>query len=72
MGNIACAAGGKEARPIPAIDDTWLTRGDDHEPQGCVPPCTGAALRLLRLLHLLHLLCLLHLLHLLCLLHLLA
>ncbi|PRW56393.1 histone-lysine N- H3 lysine-9 specific SUVH4-like [Chlorella sorokiniana] len=32
---------GQEARPIPAIDDTWLTCGDNHEPQGCVPPCTA-------------------------------
>ncbi|KAI7845254.1 hypothetical protein COHA_001296 [Chlorella ohadii] len=32
---------GQEARPIAAIDDTWLTHGNDHEPQGCVPPCTA-------------------------------
>jgi hypothetical protein len=35
-------AGGQEAHPIAAIDDTWLAAAQDEEPRGGVPPCTGA------------------------------
>ena len=36
-------AGGKEAKPIAAIDTTWLALGElaGSGPQGDLPPCTG-------------------------------
>ena len=42
LGLPSPGAGGKEERPVAAIDDTWLAGGADHEPQGDIPPCTGA------------------------------
>ena len=34
-------AGGAEAKPIAAIDTTWLAIDEASGPQGDLPPCTG-------------------------------
>lgn len=40
---LCLLAGGQEGkeRPIAAVDDTWLAHGNDHQPQGDLPPCTS-------------------------------